>query len=115
MDITNSTAYLNGRSKDNLNYCWIYADGSMLGIDEFTEDSSSLDETAMRIYIDVNGLKKPNTYGRDVFYFEIDGHGIVRPEKGTDCGEVNKPVNLETSDGYSCAARIVENGWRMDY
>ena len=91
------------------------------------------------VTIDVNGQKGPNTFGRDVFIFELADNGKLYPlfgkdgailgnlssnwaEKGEywksseaasygfDCNPKN-PV----SEGSGCAARIIENGWVMDY
>src|SRR5574344_602255 len=83
--------------------------------------------------IDVNGFKKPNTYGRDIFSFDIGGDGKLYPEGGKDislfssgfmmlqywrkdssrCGTPENS-NATKALGY-CAARIMENGWKMDY
>src|SRR5574344_659681 len=36
------------------------------------------------IYFDINGFKKPNTFGRDVFAFDLSGDGKVFPWNGRD-------------------------------
>jgi len=78
--------------------------------------------------IDINGLKGPNTLGRDIFQFYIGANGILYPmgskivaeyfgrdyywETATDnrfcCN------NLKSCDGGGCTARIFEKG-KMDY
>src|SRR5574344_1364690 len=85
------------------------------------------------ITIDVNGFKKPNTFGRDKFSYQISGKGKLFPVGGRDysiyifgddmhtwnssypnnnylCGTVNKIFK----DG-GCTARIMEEGWKMNY
>src|SRR5574344_1466990 len=87
------------------------------------------------LYIDVNGFKKPNTLGRDIFGFDIGGDGKLYPGWGKDeslfdygnlnrywrneldlCGTPGKADYVEQNAyGTGCAARIMENGWKMDY
>lgn len=58
------------------------------------------------IMIDVNGDKKPNTMGRDYFSFVLMPNGkLILDVAAENCIEY----------GYGCAARIIENGWKMDY
>ena len=56
------------------------------------------------IYIDVNGFKLPNTFGRDIYFVHINKNGIL--PKGTqgdnswnDCGT--------GTDGTGCAVRVL--------
>ncbi|MBO6088683.1 type II secretion system protein [bacterium] len=104
------------------------------------------------LYIDVNGRKGPNTFGRDIFYFEISDDGKLYPNTGKDhaiysdhrtalssngvywrnnfsyCGAPDSDALQEEGvsngsggtytryvSGVGCAARIMENGWKMDY
>ena len=101
--------------------------------------------TADSFMIDVNGPSKPNTVGRDLFRFALSCDGKLYPYAGKDwslwwapyyndilknsnywrndssaCGTPGQPINknaypVGTSVGYGCAARIIENGWEMDY
>lgn len=52
------------------------------------------------VIIDVNGNKKPNTIGRDLFTFNLINHD-------------NNYKGLRPED--SCTASVVTNGWKMDY
>jgi len=74
--------------------------------------------------IDINGLKKPNIAGRDIFTFLITtGKGpTLYPvggklydnwitEQGCDYG-YNGGVDI---GGYRCAGRIMDEGWKMNY
>lgn len=83
--------------------------------------------------VDVNGFKTPNVMGRDIFWFDItNGKGaILYPEGGSDyarSGVSNwwqDPSNgycyagvISGSRAYMgpfCAARIIEEGWQMNY
>ena len=57
--------------------------------------------------IDVNGSKKPNRYGRDIFVFSLKDNGKLEPNKAPDCNK--------TDFGIGCTAKVIENGWKMDY
>lgn len=87
--------------------------------------------------IDVNGEKKPNVEGRDVFDFYITNDGRLAPLWGYQqaiyfdgvangssywknatkaCGTPGKPDATSIAQyGSGCAARIMESGWKMDY
>lgn len=83
------------------------------------------------IMYDVNGTKKPNTYGKDFFAsFLINYDGTLYPTYGqewskfmsrtdwrndtTTCGSTGNP-DLTDVTGMGCAARIIENSWVIDY
>lgn len=84
------------------------------------------------LLIDVNGKKGPSTQGRDIFSFAIDDKGNIIPQssrqyadlKGADfwywkndsvaCG-IPGSSDVSGVSGYGCAARIIDNGWVMDY
>lgn len=79
--------------------------------------------------IDINGLNGPNKYGRDIFQFEMTSLGKLIPlfsenshwintKWNTDptlCGTPGKTDAEKIADGSGCAARIIANGWKMDY
>jgi len=61
------------------------------------------------VYFDVNGFKKPNTLGKDVFALFINSKGrIVSSDDDTI-------TNGNDNEGYNYAYRIMSNGWRKDY
>lgn len=87
-------------------------------------------------YIDVNGDRRPNKVGRDIFKFYLSTDGHLFPYGGKDvslysyppgsgngwrefhvnCGEPGKAIdNSKAVTGEGCAARIIENSWKMDY
>ena len=85
--------------------------------------------------IDVNGKKGPNIEGRDIFGFNINSNGKLVPywsksavlfaygsdasawyNDPTACGTKGQPDATEKATyGTGCAARVIENGWQMDY
>ena len=89
-----------------------------------------------QIILDTNGDSKPNRWGRDTFMFNILGDGSLIPYAGSnDCSYLaqymkttkeyvlsqkhwkyaNTCSMTTTADGTACAARIIENNWKMDY
>ena len=87
-----------------------------------------------QLWIDVNGTKKPNTLGRDIFTFILADNGKIYPLYGLDyslattgnesqrwqnrqswgCG-IPGIKSIKGADGWGCTARLIENNWVMDY
>lgn len=91
--------------------------------------------------IDTNGVKLPNKIGRDLFKFILGPDGNLysfysmahaqylngagsgwqysicywQSHKPTACGNPEDSVIPDKTTGEGCAARIIENGWQMDY
>ena len=66
------------------------------------------------VYIDVNGTKQPNTFGKDVFKFSLDSKSrIVRPLL---VGHSDESIsnNCEKYGEY-CSTRIMRDGWQIKY
>jgi len=66
------------------------------------------------ILIDVNGDKEPNTWGRDVFKFDVFNNGTIIPF-GRQNQFTSEKCTSSDSRGDFCAIRIIDNGWVMDY
>lgn len=74
-----------------------------------------------QLYIDINGNKEPNIMGRDIFNFTIDNTrgpklaSVYSWVKGTNtCVPENGSASVAT-DGWTCTARIIYQGWQMNY
>lgn len=75
-----------------------------------------------RIFIDVNGnAKGPNIAGYDLFFFLIDKN-TIKPygwdwsdEELTGSGKQNACNLKARNGGYTCAARIMREGWQINY
>lgn len=123
-------------------YNFYTADGMAIGLILGTECSESANDPNTyfcgAISVDVNGIKKPNVNGRDFFTFILDKDGSLYPEYGAKqamaiTGNLNgissywKAINKFCGDpgptgkvtagagGNGCAARIMEEGWKMNY
>ena len=92
-------------------YKVILANGTMLALSGGTEIN---DDGTFEIWVDVNGNKKPNTLGKDVFMFEIkDNKFTPYNVAGSTSGDMIKicsPFQKKdgaSSRGYQCAAWVL--------
>lgn len=86
---------------------------------------NSLKTVCGAIAIDLNGPKLPNQWGKDTFEFFITKSGTLYPNGGKDFYDTsNHWDSANTLDGCSdasnswgrtCAGRIIEKGWKIDY
>lgn len=60
------------------------------------------------IFVDVNGWKGPNTWGKDIFSFYVQPEGIIPSGVQGGTGESNNCTNY----GFGCVARVLRN---IDY
>ena len=103
---------------------------SSLSDAEITAAGGKMTKHCGMIDLDINGEREPNQWGRDGYRFVIMQSGIVVPFGGKDHLIWNGNVDAEwrknymnsncnpksqTSRGVTCAVRIIENGWKMDY
>ena len=107
------------------------ADGSCIKV--VAGSSSKFSSKYLSFTIDVNCIKKPNKYGRDVFTIWLDENGNIIPMDivGTSVGSSSTLTSyylhrlcnsLESSKktygppilGY-CVYKIIEDGWEMKY
>ena len=80
--------------------------------------------------IDINGYKKPNRFGRDIFKFYLGQDGVLYPVGGYDAtlyelGKTEPSYSMtdqpkyncldEESKGFGCAGRIEDEDWKMLY
>lgn len=107
------------------------------------KDESKFKHYCTTVYLDINGQKNPNIRGKDVFQLaSMDEKGNLYPDTSIEwakasygsenaltgsqywqnavdqCGTPNKKIKDETTtyiSGQNCLARIMENGWKMDY
>ncbi len=87
---------------------------------------------AADVMIDVNGTSAPNTLGRDIFWFQLGENGILYPCGGKDVDRIenggtweeNGRDNCTAANGFGtdanlkgigCAARVIEEGYQMNY
>jgi prepilin-type N-terminal cleavage/methylation domain-containing protein len=106
-------------------YKWIFADGTYMGLDIFSSENEIVTyfgvKTGMPIngvfWIDVNGYKKPNQIGRDVFAFVMTVNGLVPAGRDNNSANCSKNPSMGTGidvAGADCAAKILKEG-AMNY
>jgi len=75
--------------------------------------SSDTNHRCGNIWIDVNGFKTPNTFGRDLFLFSLGANGFY---SGGDSHTIYNDLAVEcdasqaTKNGYGCAAQVLQDG-----
>ena len=88
------------------------ADGTIVFL--YPQNSSYSDNFFFEIIVDVNGIKKPNKWGRDIFYFMLKNNGQLVPDILAETGPYSCNPSLADS-GFGCAKRVMDAGWKMDY
>lgn len=98
---------------------------------------STINNLCAEVLIDVNSERRPNQYGRDIFKFIVAQNGHLYPLYGRDyakafsgnttgsdywrnnkelcAGDGILPDGPPNVSGDGCAARIMEEGWKMNY
>ncbi len=124
----NCDAY--GEVKNN-NPKIVLADGTMILATDLigAYDVDNKLVAAVNIIVDINGFKKPNQYGRDVFAFTIQHHtgfapagvGFVNELQGSqgfdrdwfkNAGGNVRACNIN-QNGFFCAGLIMVDGWEI--
>lgn len=81
--------------------------------------SLSLQNVCGEYYVDINGYKGPNQWGKDLFSFWLTKYGIVPEGSELQTADtwsdfVNNCKNKDTQSGYGCAAWVIYNE-NLDY
>ena len=74
------------------------------GVESYKQDPA--DTVYASFFYDVNGPKKPNTFGYDIFLFNLTKNGILSPagsHDSSDCG-------TGKGRGLSCTAKVLKEG-----
>ena len=111
--------FLHGADWENINTYRAYQkavmnDGMLLQL--FTKDTFAV---SGEIRVDINGYKKPNTLGKDIFKFTIDGNKILPYGMASTNEEetFSTHCNLTSENNYNgdaCTAWVIYNE-NMDY
>ena len=97
-------------------------------------EGGAMTSLAAYVYIDANGDKKPNMWGRDCFVYALGGDGHLYPYGGKDFNiylKVTESTDPKAIEDYSsttprkkcvddkdwkfCSAYLAGNGYNMDY
>lgn len=115
-----------------MSYSFITLDGMSVGVVLFyqttpcTTTEWTLTKVCGTLYVDVNGLKGPNNFGRDIFSFAIanDNNKLLYPEGTkefddwtTSCPPLagtNSGLSSPNAGGLGCTERILEQS-EMNY
>ena len=119
----NKTKTLNGSyfTGDNKQISFKLADGTIIRLEK-------QNDLHIHLWVDINGQKEPNTFGRDIFVltmvgdaFKDDyqiipraglymfGHGLTREEVRT----TNSQACTKTKRGTTCGELILMDGWEI--
>ncbi len=102
--------------------CFVLNNGSNVCVDDRGQNGiatqwglklpSSAPNTMMEFYVDVNGNKQPNVYGKDVFVFVAGEDQFYTAGAGLEDDEIIKDCS-KGGKGYYCTARAKNNGWKI--
>jgi len=93
-------------------YKFTLADGIAVAIHNYASGCSyGVDMECGEIIFDVNGTHGPNNIGKDIFIYRILHNATISPN-GMN---VNGTCNEANPFGLYCAARIMKDGWQMNY
>lgn len=105
--------YSIGTIYDNGRIFFTTIDGASYAISiMYWKDGEAVYGYSQSVIVDINGIKPPNTYGKDVFKFDINFEkGVVKPICSNDeTDDINQ--NCKNS-GSCCAAKIIRDGWKI--
>lgn len=114
-----------GPAIDNSYYKILLSDGSAIAIKIIPGCSDKNPSECVDFIVDVNSTNKPNTWGKDVFEFQIlNNLSAVVPYGAFEKFENGKWIMAEkdttsekclNSDERCCALKIINDGWEMNY
>lgn len=121
-----NVTHLNGDSVSNLNARGIGGnivtfrtmDGTLFNADgNVPADLDNLfgidsDVDALVLHIDLNGFKKPNVIGKDIYVFVYTNKGFVPAGNDRDKEFVEQECS-EDGTGIMCASKIARNSWEL--
>lgn len=66
------------------------------------------------IYVDLNGAKGPNVFGKDFFQFALDpDKGVVPAGHNLNYTWITSSCNKISGGGETCAAKLLRDGWQI--
>jgi len=125
--------YLNGTDATNISKYTtpkvLLADGSSIDFN-YWQECLERNTQCLVMRIDINGHKKPNTYGRDLFEFDLfpqtgeflprginDNSSFNEARKSFTKSDIEQIISNcnENGSGNFCGARIVSDGFKINY
>ena len=114
----NGSHYSLGVESGSNRIVFITMDGFLyMIVTNYGANADGVSLTSKMIYVDINGIRKPNVVGKDVFLLErkIDGEkggGVVPYCSEFSDTQVNYRCKQDSSE--CCAEKIKRAGWRID-
>lgn len=101
-------------------------DGTAMAIKLIPGCSEDSPSECVSLVVDINSINKPNTWGKDVFQYQIlNGLNAVVPYGSLTYDDTNKKwevsegtevnAKCQNSDEKYCALKIINEGWEMNY
>ncbi len=93
---------------------FIYGDGTYAYIRPYSENSTADSPRKLQLLsIDINGPKRPNVIGKDVFQFQIDiNKGVISGYRDKDDCTINN-IKIDTERARACGGKILSDGWEI--
>ena len=100
---------------------YVISSGASIGVGEVLTG-----DTLFRVYVDINGQKGPNIWGRDIFIMYIYKNGLLddstlsatstAPMTEADRTSMfNTSCNTSTTSIHGCFGKILNDNWEMTY
>lgn len=107
------SSYSTNWDSNNSFYKLVLQDGTQISFSSIFDNTCSFSnqnqdgssDYCYRFYIDVNGAKKPNTFGRDIYQFILKKNGLY--PSGCDNNHVFCNKNYT---GFACACKVLREG-----
>lgn len=118
---SDNTKALNGNDYTYSHKGWIgdyscsvtLADGTNITFDAWQSENLGIeadDTWAFFMFVDVNGNKKPNTLGKDVFNFAVSRNGLVPAGMQSDSIHCSVTDKNNAYAGMDCTAKVLNEG-----
>ena len=82
-----------------------------------SDAESDYEKNVSYVFIDTDGYQNgSNAFGKDIFFFNITNSGKLVPYGSTeDDSYKEKCADSGITDGKTCTARVVADGWKITY
>ena len=90
----------------------VLSDGTYIFFETIDSYGNPVTTSYRSVYIDTNGPKGPNTYGKDFFSFEINKNGLFSKGYDLSTQELNSNCSLNGLRSR-CASKIIRDGWQI--
>ena len=90
------------------------SDGTVIFNPRNSTNAQGIPDYANYFFVDINGAKKPNVVGNDVFVFTMsDGKGVRPMCYDKSYEDINFICKSGNSHANCCAAKIIADGWEI--